>query len=159
MTTSKTSQVCAIIGIAIGSLTGLHVADADASEQSPVAGTWEVLDDGKPTGALMRIYVQDRKLVGVIVKTAPSIPKDATCAKCKEPLKGKPLIGLTIMWGFEEESGGSVWSGGVIVDPRSGDQYKSKVYIKSKDSIEVRGYVGIPLLGASQVWRRVPTAP
>jgi uncharacterized protein (DUF2147 family) len=65
----------------------------------------------------------------------------------------KPLLGATICSDFVYDGGG-VWIDGTIYDARSGKTYSCKITMKDKNTISVRGYVGISLLGASTVWKR-----
>ena len=50
----------------------------------------------------------------------------------------------------------NLWDGGDILDPNNGKVYK--VRLKLADGgrkLDVRGYVGAPLLGRTQTWIRV----
>lgn len=143
------------VGLLLSSVLLTHPVAADPAGPVDVSGLWAVLDDGKPSGAVMRLTIVEGRLVGFIEKTAPSIQPDARCDACPEPLKGRPLVGLEIMSIPRPEGNGS-WSGGKIVDPRSGDIYRCRLTVESTNTIVVRGYIGIPLFGASQTWRRLP---
>ena len=42
-----------------------------------------------------------------------------------------------------------------ILDPDNGQVYRSKAHLTDGGSkLNVRGYVGVPLLGRSQIWTR-----
>lgn len=71
-----------------------------------------------------------------------------------EALRGRAIIGLTIISGFVEDGEG-MWENGRIYDAGSGDTYKSTMFLESADTLKVRGYIGIPLFGRSQTWSRV----
>lgn len=47
-----------------------------------------------------------------------------------------------------------LWDSGKMYDPKSGKTYNCLIRLKS-DKMEVRSYVGIPLLGRSTYWDRV----
>lgn len=47
------------------------------------------------------------------------------------------------------------WEAGSIYDPQSGHTYQANITLKDSDHLQLRGYLGIPLLGATQVWTRV----
>ncbi|WP_158320056.1 DUF2147 domain-containing protein [Acidocella aminolytica] len=72
-------------------------------------------------------------------------------------LQNRPLCGLPILGRFVPEGEGH-WKEGWIYDPENGKTYKSIMHLASDGTLHVRGYVGIPLLGRSEVWTR-PAAP
>ncbi len=125
------------------------------ADDAPTAvGTWQPFDEktGKPNGAIVT-SVRDGKLVGQIAALRPGSRPDEPCPKCKGADKGKPLMGLVIMWGFKPD--GNNWTGGSIMDPESGSTYSCSINVVSKDEIEVRGYVGVSVLGRTQHWKRL----
>lgn len=69
-------------------------------------------------------------------------------------LQSQPVIGLVFLKGFEYDEHNK-WDDGTIYDPKSGKTYSSYMQMLSKDKIEVKGYVGISLIGRSQIWTRV----
>jgi uncharacterized protein (DUF2147 family) len=50
--------------------------------------------------------------------------------------------------------GNDEWKGGDIYDPESGKTYRSYMYLKDSNTLKVRGYVGISLLGRTETWTR-----
>jgi uncharacterized protein (DUF2147 family) len=46
------------------------------------------------------------------------------------------------------------WSGGTIYDPDSGHTYSCNLELLDADKLKVRGFMGLSLLGRSQVWTR-----
>jgi uncharacterized protein (DUF2147 family) len=61
---------------------------------------------------------------------------------------------MTILRGLRRE--GERYAGGEILDPDDGKVYRCAVtVIEGGKKLEVRGYIGIPLLGRSQVWQRM----
>jgi len=70
-------------------------------------------------------------------------------------LHSRPICGLPMVWGFVPDNGGG-WAGGWIYDPEAGKTYKSIMHVQADGSLRVRGYIGIPLLGRSEVWTRPP---
>ncbi|MDH5546591.1 MAG: DUF2147 domain-containing protein [Gammaproteobacteria bacterium] len=65
----------------------------------------------------------------------------------------KPLIGLQIMKGFAYE-GDRVWEDGEIYDPENGKTYSCKMTLENDRVLNVRGYIGISLIGRTTVWTR-----
>lgn len=117
------------------------------------AGTWTTIDD--KTGAkraVVRISVSGDNLSGTIVKVFPQPGDTGMCTKCPGAFKGKKVAGLTFLWGLKAD-GDNEWSGGQILDPKTGKIYKAKVTLKG-NKLYVRGYVGMSLLGRTQTWVR-----
>lgn len=71
-----------------------------------------------------------------------------------ERLKGRPLLGAEILKDFEY-SGEGVWDEGSIYDPKTGKTYSCKMSMESSDKLDIRGFVGISLLGRTETWTRV----
>ena len=68
-------------------------------------------------------------------------------------LRSRPLSGLQIMEDFVY-IGKNVWEKGTIYNPDDGKIYKCKMTLSAPAHLEVRGFVGIPLLGGTSVWTR-----
>ncbi len=68
-------------------------------------------------------------------------------------LRGRALLGLEMLKGFNFDDG--EWEDGTIYDPKSGKTYSCIMTLKGNDKLSVRGYVGISLLGRTDVWTRV----
>lgn len=135
--------------------TVLLIVSAARAEPDPAVGVWHVYSDRKDgsTNGRVRTYVQDGKLVGVVDALPPDLPANTKCTKCSGAQKDKPVLGLVIMWGFEKH--GDSWTGGTILEPQTGSTYQCTVHFAAPDSLELRGYIGVPLFGRSQTWKRV----
>ena len=73
-----------------------------------------------------------------------------------ESLRERSVLGLEILHGLEPSSDEqAVWTNGAIYDPTSGRSYRATLRLRGADRLEVRGYVGIPLLGRTTTWIRV----
>ncbi|MGN7784315.1 DUF2147 domain-containing protein [Niabella sp. 22666] len=122
--------------------------------QSPV-GTWKTIDDntGKEKSQVRIYETKSGKLQGEVVKILEPGRENAICTTCTGIRKDKPVKGMTILWGLKKD--GDEWSGGQILDPEKGKQYKCTIKPKGKNELEVRGYIGISLIGRTQVWQRV----
>ena len=72
-----------------------------------------------------------------------------------EALRSRKLLGLPLLNGFVRASEDGVWENGTIYNPEDGKTYRSKMTLKDADTLKVRGYVGIPLFGKTQIWTRV----
>jgi uncharacterized protein (DUF2147 family) len=68
-------------------------------------------------------------------------------------LRKKPLIGLQMLFGFVF-SGDNLWKNGKIYNSDNGKIYSGKMTLISPDQLNVRGFIGISLLGGSTLWTR-----
>lgn len=68
-------------------------------------------------------------------------------------LRNRQLQGLEILKDFDAKGKGG-YEGGTIYDPKSGKTYSCKMTLKS-DKLDIRGFVGISLLGRTETWARV----
>ncbi|MET1056273.1 MAG: DUF2147 domain-containing protein [Pedobacter sp.] len=68
-------------------------------------------------------------------------------------LRSKPILGMQILRDFVYEDG--KWTDGKIYDPKSGKTYSCNMNIKENGDLNMRGYIGVSLLGRSEVWKRV----
>ena len=128
---------------------------AFAQDLSPV-GLWKNIDDvtGKPK-ALVRIVESHGEIRGKIEKLflAPGEDPNPRCVNCTGANKDQPVIGMVFMSGLRKD--GKDYSGGEIIDPDSGKVYRSKLtVVDGGKKLSVRGYIGMPMFGRSQVWVR-----
>ncbi|MBV7537919.1 DUF2147 domain-containing protein [Duganella sp. sic0402] len=133
----------------------MSIAPAFADNTSPT-GLWKNIDDetGKPK-ALIRITETNGVLEGKIEQLfrAPGEDQNPKCDKCEGARKDQPIIGMTILSNLKKD--GEEYSGGQILDPNNGKVYKSKLQLADGGKkLNVRGYIGMPMLGRSQTWVR-----
>jgi len=67
--------------------------------------------------------------------------------------RDKWLRGKVIARGFRYD-GQAYWAGGTIYDPNNGSTYKCRMKLNADGNLEVRGYIGVPILGRTAVWTR-----
>ena len=142
--------------ITVFSIFLLSLAPAAFAAGSTPAGLWRTIDDntGKPR-SLVRINEHNGEYSAVIEKglLATDTP-DAVCDKCTDERKGKRIVGMTIVKGIKFTDGH--YEGGEILDPENGKTYRCLMKLDSTgNKLEVRGYIGISLIGRSQEWTRV----
>ncbi len=127
---------------------------AQASE-SPV-GLWRTIDDktGKEK-SLVRIVEANGELRAIIEKLfrEPHEEPNPNCDKCPGERKNKPVLGMMLMTGLKKS--GSEYDGGEILDPANGKTYRVKMWTaEGGKKLNVRGFIGVSLLGRTQVWLR-----
>ena len=133
----------------------LNAATALAAGADSPLGLWEAFDSdsGKATGR-MRVFQEGELFFGrsEAVPTNPVV--DARCTKCKDERKDQPLVGLLVMRNMRADKG--EYSGGDILDPSTGKVYSCKFHLTDDGKqLVLRGFLGVPMLGGTQVWRRI----
>jgi len=128
------------------SLTDVSVAD------NVIEGVW-IVEDGD---GLIEFQLQNEQLSGVIVGSV-SDPNRAKPARYDdlnpEPgLRERPLLGLAIFTNLLS-SGSDKWKGQVY-DPNTGKTYKCTITLVNTNTLKVRGYIGLSLLGQTRIWTR-----
>jgi uncharacterized protein (DUF2147 family) len=132
---------------------------AQAQAQLSPLGVWTPIDEasGKPSAEIVISTNAAGTLSGVIQKTLIFAPgASAACDKCTDDRKGKPTQGMEIIRGGKKLDGKDVWEGGKILDPNEGKEFSVRFTpIDGGKKMEVRGYIGSPMLGKTQTWVRV----
>ena len=126
--------------------------------QATPVGLWKTIDDKTKTErALVRITEAGGVLSGRVEKVlAADAEPGVKCDKCEDDRKDQPMLGMEILRAVKKSSSDNLWDGGTILDAREGKIYK--VRLQTSDGgkkLEVRGYVGMPMLGRTQTWLRV----
>src|SRR4051794_33074082 len=140
------------------SLLALWFPELALAAEPTAAGIWERRDDsGKPEG-WFRITERNGIYEGQIVKMFPKAGQDPTslrCAKCEGEQKNAPVLGITFIKGMKRQ--GLAYEDGKILDPRDGSAYSARMDLSPDgQQLSVRGYLGISLLGRTEVWSRLP---
>ena len=139
-------------------LSGLAAAlPGIAAAQNTPVGLWKSIDDETKTEkSLVRITEAGGTLTGKIEKLMDLTKQDAKCDKCSDARKDQPVLGMTIITGVRAGSDKTLWEGGEILDPNNGKTYKVRIKpIDGGKKLEVRGFIGAPMLGRTQTWIRV----
>jgi len=144
-------------------LVWLILADfpAQAGTGDDILGFWNTTEDK----ARVEVFKQNDKYFGKIVSLKePDWPANDEKGMAGQPkndrnnpsprLRDRKIIGLRMMNDFAY-AGKNRWGGGTIYDPESGKTYKGKMSLAATNHLEMRGFVGISLLGRTTVWTRV----
>nr|WP_100249430.1 DUF2147 domain-containing protein [Paraburkholderia ginsengiterrae] len=135
-------------------LVGATAALADTSG-TPV-GVWQTIDDRthEPTALVQIVQNGDGTLSGKIVSgLAGNNSPERRCTECTDERKDQKIEGMTIVKEMKRDN--DEWDGGKILDPLNGKEYSCKMHLEAGgQKLVVRGYIGISLLGRSQIWTR-----
>ena len=129
-----------------------------AAQSASPAGLWRTIDDStKKDKSLVRIVETNGVYSGKVEKIVdPDSPKDAVCKECSDDRKDKPVVGMTIIRNMKASGDKDVFEGGDILDPNNGKVYSAKLkLVDGGQKLDVRGYIGTPMLGRTQTWQRV----
>jgi uncharacterized protein (DUF2147 family) len=129
-------------------------AFSNAGDADAIVGVWKT---GEGT-AMVRIYKNGDKYQGRIVWLKE--PNDPETGKPKvdknhpeAASKSRAILGLVNIWGFNYK-GENVWDEGNIYDPKNGNTYSCTMKLQNANSLEVRGYIGVSIIGRTDTWTR-----
>jgi uncharacterized protein (DUF2147 family) len=125
------------------------------NEADAILGVWQ---NGEGTGHI-KIEKIGTKYFGKIVWLKEPIDKETGKPKVdkKNPnaaMHNTPILGYRIIRDFVFQ-GDKKWEEGSIYDPKKGEDYKCKITMTSPNVLDVRGFVGISLIGRTDTWKRV----
>ncbi len=137
-----------------------------ASSTGYAAGGNEILGvwNNQEKDAKIELYKCGEKYCGKVVwLKEPNYPEGSTDGVPGTPkldhnnpdpaLRKTPVVGLQIVHNFVF-AGDKLWKDGKVYDPKNGKTYSGKMKLVSPDQLNLRGYIGISLLGRTAVWTR-----
>ncbi len=124
-----------------------------AQQSDAIVGEWY----NQEKTATILVYKKSGLYFGKI-NTSPESGKTKPANDEKNPdkaLQTKPIVGLEILknFVFTKEK---IWDEGTIYDPNNGKTYSSFIKMVDYNTLDIRGYVGISLLGRTTQWTRKP---
>lgn len=119
-----------------------------------IVGVWKTGEGN----AMVRIYKNGEKYQGKVVWLKEPIDPETGKPKLDknqsdETAKKRPVLGLINIWGFLPKEN-NVWDEGNIYDPKNGNTYSSTMKLINANTLEVRGYIGVSLIGRTDTWTR-----
>ena len=133
----KRSAAVAVLGL-------LSACAAQAAPTAP-AGRWL-----SATGNVeVTIHPCGDALCGDVVRVLANNAMDSSGASKAPPAQ----VGLRVMSGFRPD--GDAWRGR-IYDRDNGRTYDCRIALQGADRLVVHPFIGLPVFGKTQIWRRVP---
>lgn len=137
----------AFVGLSSFSVTRFQAAD--------IIGIWF----NQTKEAKIKMYSSGGKYFGYIMWLKE--PNDSLTGKPKldknnpdKAKRTKPIKGLEILKNLAWDADDQEWDDGDIYDPQSGNSYSLTCKLKDKNTMELRGYMGISLIGRTDTWMR-----
>ncbi|HSI02746.1 MAG TPA: DUF2147 domain-containing protein [Reyranella sp.] len=141
----------------------LALLAAPASAQSGVMGTWLTASgvaqvrigpcSDAASGAVCGL------VVGLVNPKGPDgqvvAPEAATDYRNENPaLRSRKVIGMPLIWGFKKGSDANSFEDGKIYNGENGKTYSANISLQADGKLRLRGYVGSPMFGETQLWTR-----
>jgi hypothetical protein len=121
-----------------------------ANQNSPV-GYWKIMDEEtKQPASIVQITDNQDNLTGKVVKLLNN--PDAICTKCSGEQQNKPILGMTILWGFQAKN--DSFTEGKILATRRGAIFDAGMQI-APDGQTLTLIVKTGFGEHKQVWQRV----
>ena len=151
----RTAMVMLIAGVLPLIATSGNAAGAD-----DILGVW----DNQEKDAKIEIFKCGEKYCGKIVwLKEPNYPEGSDEGPPGTPRldnnnpdptqRTRPVIGLRIMHDFAY-AGDDRWKGGKVYDPKNGKTYSGKMTLVSPGKLNLRGFIGISIIGRTAIWTR-----
>jgi uncharacterized protein (DUF2147 family) len=138
--------------VAGAALLALTAAPAAAADDAALFGRW-LTEDRK---GVVEFYPCGAEVCGKIVWYDESDSARTDVSNPDPALRSRAVCALQILGGFKPAAGKREWTDGWIYAPKSGKTYTAQMAIEEPGKLRLRGYVGIPLFGETQVWTPDP---
>ncbi len=142
---------CALALVAVFSFT----ASAQKFSADDLIGVWE------PSHGKGRVKIEkigDKYFGKVVWIKEPIDPETGEKKLDKnnpdETLRKRKRLGLRVLQDFVA-NGDGYWDSGTIYDPETGTTYNCKITMKNKNTLDIRGFVGVSVFGRTDTWKRV----
>jgi len=134
---------------------------AYAQEADAILGRWL---NAKGTAQVEIYKVQGAYFGKIVWLKEPIYPADDRRGMAGKPKvdrenpdaarRTQPLLDLLLLRDFVFARD-NLWERGRIYDPENGKDYRCKMTLTSPDVLRVRGFIGISLIGRTEIWTRV----
>lgn len=125
-----------------------------AQKEDDILGTWY---NGEKSSKIQVYKTTGGSYAGKIVwLKEPNDDKGVAKLDAKNPdkkLRDRALMNLVILTGLKYK-GKSDFEGGKIYDPKSGNTYSCKGELTDANTLKLRGFIGVSLIGRTDTWTR-----
>ncbi len=70
-------------------------------------------------------------------------------------LRDRKVLGLVMLYNFKKTSDPNAFESGYIYNGDNGKTYNANISLQPDGTLRLRGYVGSPMFGETQIWTRV----
>ena len=139
-------SLCVLGGLLLSTI---HVlAEEDAFVENSIEGVW--LTKSKDQ---VRIDMKNNQPEGIGLDL-PGVEPRKDVLNPDESLRDRFLHDVVILKDFVYQGKGR-WAKGTIYDPNNGKTYQCLLRMKSDSELMVRGYIGVSLIGRTEIWTRI----
>ncbi len=126
--------------------------NAQNFKSDDILGKW-ITENGE---SVVQIFKKENKYYGKLIwLKEPNDENGEPKTDNKNPnekLRQRKTKGMIFMYGFEFDDG--EWENGKVYDPKKGKTYSGTLKLRTKDIMDLRGYIGISLIGRTSTWVR-----
>ncbi len=117
---------------------------------------WTTYNDKNQPDSVLQFTEKNGVLSANIIEVLdPRSKGKATCDVCKGKFKDKPLIGGTVLWNLKADpKDANKYIDGSGIEPETGMTFSGKAELQG-DTLKLRGYKGISLLGKTRILKRL----
>lgn len=141
----------------------LLTAGPAAAEGDEILGPWHTEPEDHGYARVEITKENDRYNGQIVWLSEPDYPEGDEGGMGGQPkldrenpdpdLRGRPIVGIHLLSDFEY-TGKAQWKRGTIYDPKNGKTYKCNIKLQDENTLKVRGYIGMSLLGRTTIWKR-----
>ncbi len=129
---------------------------AKAQNEGDIVGVWLT---GSGLGKVQVYKTTSGHYAGKLIWLKEPIDPDTKLPKLDkrnpdEKKRALPTLGLVNLYNFKFDADEKAWTGGKIYDPKKGKIYSCKITMKDANTLDVRGFIGISLIGRTDTWTR-----
>jgi uncharacterized protein (DUF2147 family) len=160
------AKFAAFLSRALALLAGIALAAPIAAQtgragKDDVRGLW--IDHRDPEKRKVAVWIEDCDglLCGYIYWLKKPLSNGRPKRDQHNPdarLRDRPLCGLRILSDFKR-TGAGTWGAGQIYNPNDGRTFSSTMTLASDGGLQIRGYIGVSLLGKTVEWVRPQEKP